>query len=152
LTGYDSRGGAAAGVPVPWYRVAMRWDPLQDLVSWHERLRGAQGGSSGWAPAVDVYELSDRYVIVVELPGLASSDFDVQATDEQVTVRGQRSGDARGGRFIHVERGHGAFSRIFSFPQRIEAGGVRADLRDGLLTVTVPKLPRPLAHRVDVGS
>jgi HSP20 family protein len=128
----------------------MRWDPLQDLVSWHERLRGTPGGSSGWAPPVDVYETGEGYVIIVELAGLSASDFDVQATDEQVTVRGERTVLAGDGRFIHVERGHGAFARTFSFPQRIEAGAVRAELREGLLTVTVPRLARQGAQRVNV--
>jgi HSP20 family protein len=125
-------------------------DPVQDIVSWHERLRRATGGSTGWSPPVDVYEGAAEYVIVVELPGLAPGDFDVQATDERVTVSGQRVGHAGDGRFIHVERGHGVFSRTFAFPQRIDVAGVRADFRDGLLTVTVPRQPRPAAQQIDI--
>ena len=128
----------------------VRWDPLQDLVSWHDRLRRSQSGASGWTPPVDVYEAADHYVIIVELPGLSASDFDVQATEEQVTITGQRHGQAREGRFIHVERGHGQFSRTFSFPQRLQVTQISADFRDGLLTVSVPKQPRPDPLRVDV--
>jgi HSP20 family protein len=125
-------------------------DPVQDIVSWHERLRRAPGGSTGWSPPVDVYETPAQYVLVVELAGLSASDFEVHATDERVTVSGQRGGGAGGGRFIHVERGHGGFSRTFAFPQRVEVSGVHADFRDGLLTVTVPKVARPIAQRIEV--
>jgi HSP20 family molecular chaperone IbpA len=65
-------------------------------------------------------------------------------------VSGQRGGGAGGGRFIHVECGHGGFSRTFAFPQRVEVSGVHADFRDGLLTVTVPKVARPIAQRIEV--
>lgn len=126
-------------------------DPLQDIVSWHERLRRAPGGSSGWSPPVDVYETDTQYVVVVELAGLDARDFDVQATDERLTIIGRRAGEpSTDGRFIHVERGHGAFSRTFAFPQRIDVGGIRADFRDGLLTVTVPRQVRPTPQRIDV--
>jgi HSP20 family protein len=128
----------------------VRWDPLQDLVSWHDRLRRSTGAVSGWTPPVDVYETVDRYVIVVELSGLGPDDFDVQATEEQVTVSGHRSGQSGDGRFIHVERGHGAFSRTFSFPHRLLVREISADFRDGLLTVTVPKQPAADPHRIDV--
>lgn len=130
----------------------MRWDPLQDLVSWHDRLGRSTGAVSGWAPPVDVYETADHYVIVVELSGLAASDFDVQATEEQVTVSGRRGGETADARYLHVERGHGAFARSFAFPQRLRVREIVADFRDGLLTVTIPKQPKPQAHRVDVAG
>jgi HSP20 family protein len=127
-------------------------DPVQDIVSWHERLRRAPGGSSGWSPPVDVYETEAHYVLVIELAGLDAQDFGVHATDEAVTVSGQRATSGAGeGRFLHVERGHGAFSRSFSFPQRIDVGAIRADFRDGLLTITASKESRPLALRIEIG-
>jgi HSP20 family protein len=127
-------------------------DPVQDIVSWHERLRRAPGGSSGWSPPVDVYETEEQYVLIIELAGLEAQDFGVHATDEALTVSGQRASAGAGeGRFLHVERGHGAFSRRFSFPQRIDVSAVRADFRDGLLTVSAPKQSRPVALRIEVG-
>ena len=73
-----------------------------------------------------------------------------QATDESLTVSGRRVGDPQGGRFLHVERGYGEFSRAFAFPDRIAVRGIAADFRNGLLTITVPKLPPPAAQRIDV--
>jgi HSP20 family protein len=134
----------------------MRWDSLHDFVAWHHRAHQPQAPeSSGWLPPVDLYETADAYIITIELAGFTPEDFDVQATDEQLTVTGRRNlpASAAGGQFLHVERGQGAFSRRFAFPLRVSVTDVKADLKDGLLTVRVPKLARangPL--RVDVGA
>ena len=130
----------------------MRWDPLQELVSWHERRYGAAGRGSGWSPPVDVYETAESYVVVLELAGLSSKDFDIQATDESLTIRGRRGGDAGEGRFVHVERGYGEFTRAFAFAERIRAREISAEFQDGLLTVTLPKQPAVVPQRIIVGA
>ncbi|HEY8551020.1 MAG TPA: Hsp20/alpha crystallin family protein [Vicinamibacterales bacterium] len=126
----------------------MRWDSIHDLVSFHERRQRAVG--AGWAPPVDVFETADAYVVVVELAGLEPGDFDVQATDETLTVSGRRGGEVGDVRFLHVERGYGEFSRAFAFPERIDVRAVSASFRNGLLTVTVPKRPSAGTLRIDV--
>ncbi len=70
----------------------MRWEPLHELVVWHSRaprLRGAD--SAGWTPSADVFETDDAFCISIELAGFRPGEFDVQATDESVTISGQRS-------------------------------------------------------------
>jgi HSP20 family protein len=126
----------------------MRWDVLPDLVSWHEPRSRTAGG--GWAPPADVFETAEAYVVVIELSGLQPGDVDVQATDGGLTVSGRRVGDARGGRFLHVERGYGEFSRSFAFPERLDVRGISAEFKNGLLTVQVPKLPRFEAQRIEL--
>jgi len=131
----------------------MRWEPLQELVVWHSRaprLRGVD--SSGWAPFSDVYETSDAFCISIELPGFKPGDFDLQATDQHVTITGQRKAAGGPGQFLHVERGQGAFSRRFQFPQPIVASEISATFRDGLLAVRIPKVTRPATQRVTVES
>jgi len=76
----------------------------------------------------------------------------VQATDESVTISGQRGGSVGPGQFLQVERGLGTFSRRFTFPHPIAVGNVSATFRDGLLAVKVPKLARPLAKTVGVSA
>lgn len=128
----------------------MRWDPLQELVSWHERRYGTAGQGSGWSPPVDVYETADSYVVVIELAGLTSKDFDVHATDESLTIRGRRGGDANEGRFVHVERGYGEFARAFAFAERVRSADISGEFSDGLLRVTLPKQPAPAPLRIDI--
>jgi HSP20 family protein len=130
----------------------MRWDPLQELVSWHERRYGAAGQGTGWSPPVDIYETADSYVVVAELAGLTSDDFDVHATEGSLTIRGRRGGDAGGGRFVHVERGYGEFVRAFAFAEQVESSDISADFRDGVLTVTLRKRPAPTPLRIVVGE
>lgn len=132
----------------------MRWEPLHELVVWHSRapqLRGAD--SLGWAPSADVYETSDAFCISIELPGFRPGDFDVQASDQQVTITGQRTAKTRAaGQFLHVERGQGTFSRRFQFPQPIAVNDISATFRDGLLAVRVPKKARLSAQPIPVGE
>lgn len=130
----------------------MPCDPLRDLRAWQERLErlAAQHGTT-WAPPIDVYETSDRYVLTAEVPGLAREQIDLALEDNRLTIRGARAGEpAEGQRHYHqVERGHGAFSRTFEFADAIASDAITADLRDGVLTVTLPKRS-PSVRRIEV--
>lgn len=131
------------------------WDPLRDLRAWHERLeRLTTHHADSWAPAIDVYETGDRYVIAVEVPGLAREDVDLAIEGTRVIIRGVRPDRAaEGGEIVHyhqIERGHGAFSRTFDFADAIDGDGVAADLRDGVLTITLPKAPVAPVRRIEV--
>ena len=133
----------------------MAWDPFRDLRAWQERIeRLAAHHTASWAPAVDVYETADRYVVTAEVPGLARDQIELAVEDGRLSIRGERldeagaDGEAR--RYHQVERGHGAFTRTFEFAVRIQASGVSADLRDGVLTIVLPKEPASAARRIDV--
>ena len=118
-------------------------NPWRDLRAWQERLeRLSSHRADSWTPAIDVYETADRYVVAAELPGLARDQIELAMADSQLTIRGQRL--ERGAEDVHyhqVERGHGAFARTFAFNDKIDVDQVTADLADGVLTVTLPKVP-----------
>ncbi len=101
-------------------------------------------------PPVDLYETPEHYVLSVELPGLARDDFQIAVQDGKVILKGQRPTRPGASEQYHrVERGHGQFSRTFALPQPIDDSGILADLRDGILTVTIPKVAaRP--RRIEV--
>lgn len=139
----------------------MAWDPLRDLRAWQERLeRLSAPHADSWAPPIDVYETADRYVIAAEVPGLIRDQIELALEDSRLTIRGQRNhqfGDAGGARpgqdpvhYHQVERGHGAFSRTFEFAEKIDVEAVSADLAQGVLTVTLPKVPAPPARKIEV--
>ena len=132
-----------------------RWDPLRDLLALHEQLGHLVGTDApGWTPPVDLYETAEDYVLTAELPGLTRDQIDIHAEERRVVIRGARGADP--GRSIpceqyhRVERGHGRFSRAFSLPEIIDVDGITADLKDGILTVTIPKAPDRGARRIDV--
>jgi HSP20 family protein len=119
-----------------------RWDPLQDLLALQERINRLAGtDEAGWTPPVDIYETDDSYIVTAEVAGLAREDLQIQLLDGKLTLRGERqSSDTSAVRFERVERGHGRFARAFVLPRAVEASAVTADLQNGVLTVTVPKI------------
>lgn len=127
-------------------------NPWRDLRAWQERLeRLSSHHPDTWTPAIDVYETPDRYVVAAELPGLARDQIELAMQDSQLTIRGQRT--ERPSAEIHyhqVERGHGAFARTFEFAEKIDVENVSADLSQGVLTVTLPKIAPPPARKIEV--
>jgi HSP20 family protein len=132
-----------------------RWDPLRDILALHEQLGHLVGADApGWTPPVDLYETASEYVLTAELPGLRRDEIEIHAEDSRIIIRGARA--AAPGRDIpceqyhRVERGHGRFSRAFSLPEPIAVDSISADLKDGILTVTIPKSSDRGARRIDV--
>jgi HSP20 family protein len=125
-----------------WVVASTRWDPLQDLLALHERLNRLAGtDEAGWMPPVDVSESAGRYLITVEVSGLAREDIQIVVQDGKLTLKGERRSDeTRPVRFERVERGHGRFVRTFVLPGTADASAVEADLQDGVLTVSIPKV------------
>jgi HSP20 family protein len=131
-------------------------DPLKDLLAWQQRLErlAVNQHTSIWAPPVDVYETADRYVVTAELPGLTRDQVEVALQDNLLTIRGTRPAavpETSTRHFHQVERGHGSFDRVFEFVEDIDSAHINADLRDGVLTITLPKRPAPAPRRIEVG-
>lgn len=131
-----------------------RWDPLNDLLALHEQIGQLVGADApGWTPPVDLYETSNQYVLTAELPGLSRDQIEIHAEQYRIVIRGARaagpSSDVACEQFHRVERGHGRFSRAFTLPEAIDVERVSADLKDGILTVSIPKAVEQ-ARRIDV--
>jgi HSP20 family protein len=133
-----------------------RWDPLRDLLALHEQLGHLVGSDApGWTPPVDLYETAQEFVLTAELPGLARDQIDILAEDGRIVIRGARTSagphrDIPCEQFHRVERGHGSFSRTFVLPEPVDADAIRAELKDGVLTVIIPKSADRGARRIDV--
>ena len=129
----------------------MPWDPTRDLLTMQEQLDSLFGrATTGWVPAADLHETDDRYVLTLEVPGLTRGDVEIEFRNGQLTVRGERPGADCPQRYQQLERGHGPFSRVFTFSHDINNDGITADLTDGLLTITIPKTPGATVRRIDV--
>lgn len=147
----------------------VRWDPLRDLVSLQERMnrmfedsyRGAGrsddwalGGA--WAPAVDIYEQDGNIVMKAELPGVDPKDVDVRLENNTLTLSGQRRLDSevKQENYHRVERAYGTFTRSFTLPSVVDQGHIKAEYKDGVLKVTLPKREeaKPKQINIAVGS
>ena len=128
-----------------------RWDPLRDLLALQEQIGQIVGTDApGWTPPVDLYETGGAFVLTAELPGLNRDDIEIHAEESRIVIRGERAGQVPCEQYHRVERGHGRFSRAFLLPEPINIEAVTADLKDGLLTITLPKAGGRGARRVDV--
>lgn len=128
-----------------------RWDPIRDLLALQQRLDPFAPGAVGWIPPVDLHETRDQYVLTAEVPGVPREDMAIHLHDGQLTLSGvRRERGVACEQYHRVERGHGAFSRTFHLPLPVDADGVVADLRNGVLTVTCPKTRDATLRRIRV--
>jgi HSP20 family protein len=131
------------------------WDPLRELARVERevgRLFGAPGRTPfGSAPAMNVRADHDKVTVTAELPGVSLEDVDVSVVGRRLTLRGERrtSEPAAGGRYHRRERESGRFGRAVTLPYPVEVNAVTAALKDGVLTVTLPRAetdrPRKIA-------
>ena len=150
----------------------MRWDPFQDLRSAQDEmaqmgqmspmlahalgLHTQQGNeramTSAWAPALDISERKDAYLVNVELPGLKPEDLDITMEDGLLTIQGERQFTAESSeqQFHRVERRYGAFRRAITMPAHVMAEGIEASFEDGVLQILVPKAEEAKPKRIQV--
>jgi len=147
----------------------VRWEPFRDLMSLQERMNRlfdesyrARGGEDDWAlggtwaPAVDIYEHENTIVIKAELPGVDPKDVDIRLDNNVLTINGERKLDneVKKESYHRVERSYGAFTRSFTLPTTVDPNGIKAEYRDGVLRVTLPKREeaKPKQIQISVGK
>jgi len=103
-------------------------------------------------PAVNVWEKDEGFVLEAELPGFSMNDLDVTVEGAEVVLRGERKADApAAGSTLHKrERWFGKFDRRLEFPMEIDASKAEAVMRDGVLTLTLPKSPTAAARKISI--
>ena len=122
----------------------------------YEPLRQAGQRIADWvAPASEASGRTDAYTITVELPGVAEDDIHLSVTEHVVTLQGEKrtAREEQGETWFFSERAYGSFSRSFRLPPDADGDKVAATLKDGVLTITIPKhkpAPERGAHRVPV--
>jgi HSP20 family protein len=135
----------------------IRWNPNlasmpHDLISMQREMNRLFDGffrdglqedafSSVWAPAVDVSERDNEYVVNVELPGVSRDDVNIVMENNVLTIRGEKKqkNEETKGNVHRIERTYGSFQRSFTIPATIRSEKIDANFKDGVLTVTLPK-------------
>lgn len=148
----------------------VRWDPFRDLEDVSDRLnwmfrRPALPRTNGtnketmvvadWVPSVDVSETEGDYQIKAEIPDVKKEDVKVTVEDGVLTIQGERKQEKeeKGRRYHRVERSYGSFIRSFTLPDLVDEAHVKAEFKDGVLTLHLPKSEKakPKAIEVKVG-
>jgi HSP20 family protein len=150
--------------------VMTSWDLFDDLRSAQDelvrqsRMQGHwanQFGQPGtghtveaWAPAVDITERKDAYLVTAELPGVGTEDVEITFQDGLLTIQGERqhAADAAGEKVHRAERRYGAFRRSITLPSHVQADKIEASAQDGVLRILVPKAEEAHAKRIQVRS
>jgi len=107
-----------------------------------------------WVPAVDIQETDHELIVKADVPDVEMKDIDVRMENGTLTLRGERKFEAKKteGGWHRLERSYGAFERVFTLPDTVDAEGVKADYKNGVLTVTLPKneIAKPRQIKVEV--
>jgi HSP20 family protein len=116
------------------------------------RIAAENGGAFTWSPSADISETDQEYLIRAELPAVKKEDVKVTLDQGMITIHGERKEEkeTKSEKFHRVESFRGAFSRSFSVPENIDEKGIRADAKDGVLTVHLPKVKPTAAKTVEV--
>lgn len=94
-----------------------------------------------WRPSADISETDDSFEVRVELPGVTKDDVHISVKDSLLTIKGEKRQEATDDSkdYRRVERRYGSFERRFSLPPKVEADNIKADFKDGVLTLSIPK-------------
>jgi HSP20 family protein len=133
----------------------VRWDPFEEMNRLHDHFFGGRGlVKQPFRVAVDIREEADAFYVDAEVPGVDPQDLKVDVEKSVLTISGERKAEkdeAEGG-YRRVERYYGTFSRSFSLPETVDATDIQADLKNGVLTLRLPKKEAPKPRAIPVRS
>ncbi|HEV2724484.1 MAG TPA: Hsp20/alpha crystallin family protein [Thermoleophilaceae bacterium] len=138
-----------------------RWDPFQELGELHTRIgelmegnwAGLTDRASGiWSPLVDIEETDDAWLVEAELPGVKQEDIDVEVSDSELAISGELKERERKGILRRRTRRTGRFDYRVTLPGEADAERIEASLKEGVLTVRVPKPERARRRRIEIRS
>lgn len=132
-----------------------RWDPFRDLRTVEEefdRMVGQAFSKNAWVPALDVKESEERFMVTMDLPGLAPDQVEVTFEDQVLTVRGTRefSKEEEDEHYHRIERSYGSFARSVRLPHTADVEKIQASFDKGVLTVEVPKREEAKPRAIEV--
>ena len=143
-----------------------RWDPLRELNIMQDRMnrmfddagRGWRGDDASstttWSPAVDIYETENEIMVHAELPGVDRKDIALNLEKNVLTLKGERrfEKETKQENYHRIERAYGSFSRSFSIPATVDEEKIRAEYKDGILRISLPKKEQVKAKQIQIAE
>ena len=118
--------------------------------------RPQESNLTSWAPAVDIFENEHELIVKADLPDVKPEELDIRVENNILTIRGERKFEKKVDEknYLRVERSYGAFARSFALANTVNSEAIKADYKDGVLTLTIPKREeaKPKQIKVNVGA
>ena len=131
----------------------VKWEPFRDLITMQERMsrlfdetlsrvwkeEGLQRGV--WSPPVDIVDREHEVLLKMDLPEMSQSEIDIKVEENTLTIKGERKfiKETPEEHYLQIEKPYGGFHRQFSLPKRIDQDRIKANYKDGVLSVVLPK-------------
>jgi len=139
-----------------------RWEPTREYTNLQNQMNRLLAGlgpasddllSTGFVPAVDIYEDEHAITLKVEVPGIEEKDIDVLLENQTLTLRGERKfeKEEKEENFHRIERRYGSFTRSFTLPNTVDTANVKAEYANGVLSVRLPKRAEAKPRQIKVG-
>ena len=140
----------------------IKWNPWNEATRLQDRFFGDsffpaiglndEFETRNWRPAVDVYDKDDKLVIKAELPGIEKNDIEIDVKEGVLTLKGERSyeNEVTEQNYYRKERTYGKFHRAFTLPESVDTEKIAANLKDGVLTVDIPKAEERKPKKISV--
>lgn len=139
---------AAEWDPFRAMREMMRWDPFREMAPLFSYER------AGWNPSFDVTENKDAYVFRADVPGVKKDDLEIHITGNRLQVTGKRDveQETKNDTYYTYERQYGTFTRSFTLPDGADTEHAKCELKEGVLTLVVPKAAAAQTKKIPIGS
>ena len=135
----------------------VNFNPFKELDSWLNSYNQSlaadsqKGLASDWKPRVDISENDEAFVIKAELAGVPKEDINVSLDNGILTISGERKSEVEDKAHHRIERFYGRFSRSFSLPENVDDSAIKAESKDGILKLSLPKSePQSKLKQIDI--
>jgi HSP20 family protein len=136
--------------PMRVMREMLRWDPFREMAPLLPTLAPLE--RMEWSPSFDVTETKDGYVFKADVPGVKKEDLEITITGNRVQIAGKRDTEqeAKTDTVYTYERHYGSFTRTFTLPEGADIDHAKSELKDGVLTLAIPKQASAQAKKVPI--
>ncbi len=136
------------------------WNVFEQMRKEMDRLlatrneEGSKVATADWAPAVDIKEEPNRFVLFADIPGVDPKDIEVHMENGMLTIKGERKSESKEEQagYKRIERVYGTFYRRFSLPDTADAERIEARASNGVLEISIPKHEKVQPRRISVAG
>lgn len=137
--------------PYRWIRNLMNWDPFQQMTA-YPNFPAFESKLTELNPSFEIKETKEGYMFKADVPGIKEADLDVSISGNRLTISGKRNAEKQeqSETYYAYECSYGSFCRSFTLPDGVDTNRIMGDLKDGVLTLIVPKMPEVQPKKIAI--